>query len=69
MLKLDRDEKPKVPYKSPVKKNKKHVHLTKYELQGLIDVVAWIENLPPTKKGIPKDLIDPEVVLKEIKVH
>lgn len=69
MLKPDRDEKPKVPYKSPVKKNKKHVHLTKYELQGLIDVVAWIENLPPSKKGIPKDLIDPEVVLKEIKVH
>lgn len=58
----------KAPYKSPIRKNKKHVHLTKYELEGLIEVVSWIDSLPSNRKGIPKDLIDPEAVLKEIKV-
>jgi len=67
-MKLEKDDKPKAPYRSPVKKHKKHVHLTKYELEGLIEVVSWIDSLPPNKKGIPKDLIDPETVLKEIKV-
>ena len=68
---VDKPEKPeimKVPYKSPVKKRTKYVHLTKYELEGLIEVLGWVESLPPSKKGIPKDLIDPDAVLREVKV-
>lgn len=58
----------KVPYKSPVKKKTKYVHLTKYELEGLVEVVGWVESLPPSKKGVPKDLIDAEAVVREVKV-
>ncbi|XP_052799736.1 lysine-specific demethylase 2A-like [Mya arenaria] len=61
------EEKPKGPYSSPVKRTKKHVHLTKYELEGLTEVANWVDNLPPSKRGIPKDLIDPGTILKEIR--
>ncbi|KAH3886544.1 hypothetical protein DPMN_010555, partial [Dreissena polymorpha] len=61
------EEKIKGPYKSPVKMSKKHVHLTKFELEGLTEAVAWVESMPPTKKGVPKDLMDPHTVLSEIK--
>ncbi|XP_053376119.1 lysine-specific demethylase 2B-like isoform X2 [Mercenaria mercenaria] len=64
---VDKPEIMKVPYKSPVKKKTKYVHLTKYELEGLIEVLAWVESLPPSKKGIPKDLIDPDTVLREVR--
>ncbi|XP_060587380.1 lysine-specific demethylase 2A-like isoform X2 [Ruditapes philippinarum] len=64
---VDKPEIMKVPYKSPVKKRTKYIHLTKYELEGLIEVLGWVESLPPTKKGIPKDLIDPDAVLREVK--
>ncbi|KAL4224329.1 Lysine-specific demethylase 2A [Mactra antiquata] len=64
---VDKNEAHKVPYKSPVKRKTKYVHLTKYELEGLIEVVAWVESLPVSKKGIPKDLIDPDTVVSEVK--
>lgn len=66
---VEKTETPKVPYKSPVKRKTKYVHLTKYELEGLIEVVAWVESLPASKKGIPKDLIDPDTVINEVKVR
>ena len=53
---------------SSVKKKLKNVHLTKYEKIGLTKLVQWIEDLPPTKKGIPKDLLNAEAVLREMKV-
>ena len=53
---------------SSVKKKMKSVFLTKYEKIGLTRLVQWIEDLPPTKKGIPKDLLNPEAVMREIKV-
>ena len=58
----------KAPYKSPVKNRTKYVHLTKYELDGLIEAVNWVKNFPVARKGIPKDLIDPDAVLIEIQV-
>ena len=66
--KAEKPEKLKVPYKSPVKKKMKYVHLTKWELEGLREIVGWVESLPVSKKGIPKDLIDPEAVVAEVKV-
>ena len=50
--------------KGPVRK----VYLTKYEKIGLTKLVQWIDDLPPNKKGVPKDLLDHEAVLREIKV-
>ena len=53
---------------SCVEKNLETVNLTKYEKIGLRKLVQWIEDLPSNKKRIPKDLLDPEAVIKEIKV-
>lgn len=50
------------------KRERKNVHLTKWEIKGLKKMIEWLEDLPPSKKGIPKDLIDPEGVLREAKV-
>lgn len=50
------------------RKKMKNVLLTKYEKIGLTKLVQWIEDLPPSKKGVPKDLLDSEAVLREIKV-
>ncbi|VDI78385.1 F-box and leucine-rich repeat protein 10/11 [Mytilus galloprovincialis] len=47
------------------KRERKNVHLTKWEIKGLKKMIEWLEDLPPSKKGIPKDLIDPEGVLRE----
>ncbi|XP_063396735.1 lysine-specific demethylase 2A-like isoform X2 [Mytilus trossulus] len=49
------------------KRERKNVHLTKWEIKGLKKMIEWLEDLPPSKKGIPKDLIDPEGVLREAK--
>ena len=50
-------------------KGMKKINLSKSEKIGLTKLVQWIEDLPPSKKGIPKDLLDPEAVLREIKVN
>lgn len=52
----------------PVSKEKRWYHLTKHELKGLHELIKWIEDLPANKKGVPKDLVDPEAVLREAKV-
>ena len=62
------EEKQRGPYRSPVKKTKKHVHLTKYELEGLIEVANWVDSLPSSKKAMPRDLIEGQNMLKEIRV-
>lgn len=46
---------------------KKNLHLTKIELKGLEKLVQWLESLPPTKKNVPKDISEPESLIKEFK--
>ncbi|OWF40995.1 lysine-specific demethylase 2A-like [Mizuhopecten yessoensis] len=48
-------------------KSQKWIHLTKWELQGLRTLVEWLEGLAPTKKGVPKELLEPESLLEEAK--
>ena len=50
---------------------RKYVHLTHREMRGLkqlIDYLTTLLALPINKRGIPKNLLDPEAVLKELKV-
>ncbi|CAI9734561.1 lysine-specific demethylase 2A-like isoform X3 [Octopus vulgaris] len=46
---------------------KKNVHLTKIELAGLEKLVQWLESLPPAKKNVPKDISEPDQLIKEFK--
>ncbi|XP_069134817.1 lysine-specific demethylase 2B-like isoform X1 [Argopecten irradians] len=45
----------------------KWVHLTKWELKGLHALIEWLEGLAPSKKGVPKELLEPDVLLEEAK--
>ncbi|CAG2246167.1 FBXL10_11 [Mytilus edulis] len=49
------------------KRERKNVHLTKWEIKGLKKMMNGWKTLLPSKKGIPKDLIDPKAVLREAK--
>jgi hypothetical protein len=45
--------------------------LTRFEVEGLVKLVKYVEGLysmPPSKRGIPKDLLDPQALLADIKV-
>ncbi|RUS79534.1 hypothetical protein EGW08_012702, partial [Elysia chlorotica] len=49
---------------------RKWVNLTATELKGvnqLIDYLSGLLTLPVSKRGVPKDLLDPEAVLKELR--
>ena len=48
--------------------NKKWVHLTKWELEGLIQLVGKVQTFPLHKRGVPKDLSDPDGLLADVKV-
>lgn len=50
------------------KREYKNVHLTKWEIKGLKKLIEWLEDLAPTKRGVPKDIIDPEALLRDAKV-
>lgn len=43
-------------------------YLTKWELEGLQKLVEWLEELPSSKKGIPRDMMNADEVLADIKV-
>lgn len=45
------------------------IHLTKYELDGLAKLVEKVENLPLNKRGVPKDLLDPDAVIRDVRVR
>ncbi|XP_041348389.1 lysine-specific demethylase 2A-like isoform X2 [Gigantopelta aegis] len=47
--------------------DKKWVHLTKWELEGLIQLVGKVQTFPLHKRGVPKDLSDPDGLLVDIK--
>ncbi|XP_033747428.1 lysine-specific demethylase 2A-like [Pecten maximus] len=48
-------------------KPEKWVHLTRWELQGLRTLIEWLEGLAPSKKGVPKELLEPDILLEEAK--
>jgi hypothetical protein len=50
------------------KREHKNVHLTKWEIKGLKNLIEWLEDLAPAKRGVPKDIIDPEALLRDAKV-
>ncbi|XP_064613441.1 lysine-specific demethylase 2A-like isoform X2 [Liolophura sinensis] len=43
------------------------VHLTPYELKGLAKLTELLESLPPTKRSVPKDLTDPDMLIEDMK--
>lgn len=52
-------------------KPKQGTALTKWEVEGLVKLIKWVEglhSLPPGKRGLPKDLCDAEALLLDIKV-
>ncbi|ESO95380.1 hypothetical protein LOTGIDRAFT_52553, partial [Lottia gigantea] len=48
-------------------KEKKKLYLTKFEQDGLAKLVQWVENVPVQKRVIPKELLNPESVIADIK--
>ncbi|GFR58760.1 lysine-specific demethylase 2B, partial [Elysia marginata] len=49
---------------------RKWINLTDTELKGvmqLIDYLSGLLNLPASKRGVPKDMLDPEALLKELR--
>ncbi|KAK3085173.1 hypothetical protein FSP39_025494 [Pinctada imbricata] len=42
-------------------------YLTKWELEGLRKLVDWLEELPLSKKGVPRDMMNADEVLTDIK--
>ncbi|XP_062590943.1 lysine-specific demethylase 2A-like isoform X1 [Saccostrea cucullata] len=55
------------PSLRPSKRENKTYYLTKWELNGLSQLIQWIEELPSAKKGYPKDVLDPEMLLNDAK--
>lgn len=53
---------------SEISKKMGNVMLTKYEREGLQAIVKWLESLPANKKGIPKDIHDPDLLLRDTRV-
>jgi F-box/leucine-rich repeat protein 10/11 len=43
------------------------VHLTPYEIEGLTSVVNWLKDLPVSRRNVPKDIPDPEQLLRDVK--
>ena len=44
------------------------IALTKFERDGLEMILRWLEGLPTMKRGVPKDIPDPEKLLQDIRV-
>ncbi|CAL1543944.1 unnamed protein product [Lymnaea stagnalis] len=71
--------KPRVPRKAVSDSNssweggggtRKWIHLTPTELKGLhqlVDYLTGLMALPPNKRGVPREMLDPEAVLREIR--
>lgn len=52
-------------------KPRKGTALTRWEVEGLVKLIKWVEGLqalPPGKRGVPRDLCEPEALLLDIKV-
>jgi len=44
------------------------IRLTRYELDGLKAISNWLQNLPSNKRGVPKDIPEPDQLLKDCRV-
>ena len=44
------------------------MRLTQYEIEGLREVLNWLENLPLNKRGVPKDISEPDQLLQDCRV-
>lgn len=47
--------------------SKEHVHLTRYELFGLKDIVMYLYDLPSHKKNVPELVKDPVALIKDVR--
>ena len=47
---------------------RKWIHLTPFEMRGLALIVEWLESLPLHKRNVPKDIPDPDALIKDFKV-
>ncbi|KFM67761.1 Lysine-specific demethylase 2B, partial [Stegodyphus mimosarum] len=48
--------------------SKEHIHITKLEYNGLKAILKWLIGLPPSKKGVPSYIRDPDGLLEDLKV-
>jgi len=46
----------------------KSVCLSSFELDGLEAVVTWLEGLPLGKRNVPKDILEPDDLLRDVRV-
>jgi len=46
----------------------KSVYLSRWELDGLEAVVTWLEGLPVGKRNVPKDVLEPDELLSDVRV-
>ena len=53
---------------TPVMGKKPWTHLTQWELKGLRTLVKWLEEVQPNKRSVPKDIPDPDGLIRDIKV-
>lgn len=44
------------------------VNLTLYEVKGLSQIIQWLDRLPANKKSVPKDILQPDALLKDAMV-
>lgn len=47
---------------------KEHIHITKWEYNGLKSILKWLNGLPPAKKAVPSYIRDPDGLLEDLKV-
>jgi len=70
--KLCSEEKPKFVDVGRVGRNSirkvKTVYLSRFELEGLEAVVSWLEGLPLGKRNVPKDIPEPDILLRDVRV-
>ncbi|GIY20312.1 hypothetical protein CDAR_206162 [Caerostris darwini] len=48
--------------------SKEHIHITKWEYDGLKAILKWLLNLPPSKKGIPSYIRHPDALLEDLQI-
>ncbi|GFS58896.1 hypothetical protein TNIN_387941 [Trichonephila inaurata madagascariensis] len=56
------------PLETSGHKNREHVHITKWEYNGLKAILKWLQTLPPSKKGIPSYIRRPDAMLDDLQV-
>ncbi|CAL1290006.1 unnamed protein product [Larinioides sclopetarius] len=47
---------------------KEHIHITKWEYNGLKAILKWLRGLPPAKKGVPSYIRHPDALLEDLEI-